>query len=920
MVFKEGQRWISEMEPELGLGVIQRVDHRRVTIEFPAAACTRQYATESARLHRVSFGEGDRIQTKDGQQFVVVSVQETDGLIAYDVGEQSIPEALLCPSMSFHGPLEKLLAGLVDTSRTFDLRYQTLCHQHALKKLSVQGFLGGRVDLIPHQMYIAHEIASRVNPRVLLSDEVGLGKTIEACLVLHRLLITDRINRVLIAVPESLKHQWFVELLRKFNLLFRLMDADFCDSIIETEPDANPFLKDSLCLCSHEFLIKYPRYGKQACDAGWDMAVVDEAHHLTAGSPIYDLFSALSQKTGGLMLLTATPEQMGKESHFSRLQLLDPHRYFDYNQFLEQANNYFAIAKIADKIIDQDVLTERDQAILRQVVPDVELSADQSDALLRALIDRHGPGRVIFRNKRHVMPGFPKRQAHLAPLDATEDGDSYVLELADDLENNNSVEPDYEKDVRILWLVRFLKFHKSDKMLLICKSTQKAKAIEKALRYHVNIAMTLFYEELTLIQRDKNAAWFAQPDGAQLLISSEIGSEGRNFQFAHHLILFDLPFDPELLEQRIGRLDRIGQKQDVQIHVPYVVGSPQEKLVRWYHEGMNAFETNVSGCYDIYVRMRETLLSVLRGTGDVETLIRETRNLLVTIQQELEQGRDRLLEMASFRKDKAEEIVQSIASLDIDTQVEQYATRLFDHFGIQIEELHSRTYQYRFDCLSHAAFPIPVLREEGLLATFDRNQAVHLEDVEFLTWDHPMLTGAMELMLGLNQGNAALVQWKKASSSGLLLDALFVLECVAPPGLQADRFLPPTPVRIVMNHAFEDVTEEIPFQSIRRHCYDLTQSAMLENPQMKILLSQLIAESQAAVEPQKEALIRSALQESEHTLSEEYNRLQALKKVNPDVREEEIILIREQKEALQQVIEKARLRLDSVRLIILSEA
>ena len=100
---------------------------------------------------------------------------------------------------------------------------------------------------------------------------------------------------------------------------------------------------------------------------------------------------------------------------------------------------------------------------------------------------------------------------------------------------------------------------------------------------------------MTIVQRDRNAAWFSESDGARLLICSEIGSEGRNFQFAHHLILFDLPIHPELLEQRIGRLDRIGQTEDIHIHVPYVVGSPQEVLVRWFHEGLNAFEDNLEG-------------------------------------------------------------------------------------------------------------------------------------------------------------------------------------------------------------------------------------------------------------------------------------------------------------------------------------
>ena len=92
----------------------------------------------------------------------------------------------------------------------------------------MRGFVGGRIDLIPHQLYIAQEVTSRHAPRVMLSDEVGLGKTIEACLILHRLLLSGRANRILVLVPESLVHQWFVEMLRRFNVWLHIFDAERC--------------------------------------------------------------------------------------------------------------------------------------------------------------------------------------------------------------------------------------------------------------------------------------------------------------------------------------------------------------------------------------------------------------------------------------------------------------------------------------------------------------------------------------------------------------------------------------------------------------------------------------------------------------------------------------------------------------------
>jgi len=137
------------------------------------------------------------------------------------------------------------------------------------------------------------------------------------------------------------------------------------------------------------------------------------------------------------------------------------------------------------------------------------------------------------------------------------------------------------KHERLDWLAELLRGLDPEKILLICRTPAMVTAIEAALRQRVkNLKAGVFHEGLSLLQRDRNAAWFADKHGAGILLCSEIGSEGRNFQFAHHLVLYDLPLDPELLEQRIGRLDRIGQKHQVDIHIPFVTGSGQEVLAQ----------------------------------------------------------------------------------------------------------------------------------------------------------------------------------------------------------------------------------------------------------------------------------------------------------------------------------------------------
>src|SRR5699024_627714 len=126
-------------------------------------------------------------------------------------------------------------------------------------------------------------------------------------------------------------------------------------------------------------------------------------------------------------------------------------------------------------------------------------------------------------------------------------------------------------DPRVEWLLGFLTANRHEKVLVICAQAATALQLEQVLREREGIRAAVFHEGMSLLERDRAAAYFAsEEEGAQVLLCSEIGSEGRNFQFANQLVMFDLPFNPDLLEQRIGRLDRIGQNRDIDISVPYL--------------------------------------------------------------------------------------------------------------------------------------------------------------------------------------------------------------------------------------------------------------------------------------------------------------------------------------------------------------
>lgn len=371
-----GQRWVSDSEPELGLGVVIKAEFGRVDIFFPAAGEHRQFAMQTAPLRRVRFMAGDTVTTHDNKTLEVESVEERQGMLFYAGKDREISEAELSDTISFSKPEDRLMAGQIDDLRTFDLRVQALGHRAAMRQSTVRGFCGGRVDLLPHQIYIASEVAGRLVPRVLLADEVGLGKTIEASLILHRLHLTGRAGRILILVPEALVHQWFVELYRRFHLTFSIFDEERCDAIETNEENGNPFLESQLVLCGTRFLCDAPNRAQQAAEAGWDLLVVDEAHHLEwtpeVASPAYELVESLSQKIPGLLLLTATPQQLGPEGHFARLRLLDPNRYTDLDQFREETQHYGDVAEAVNRLVSGVDLTPEDEALFVKKSPHLQ--------------------------------------------------------------------------------------------------------------------------------------------------------------------------------------------------------------------------------------------------------------------------------------------------------------------------------------------------------------------------------------------------------------------------------------------------------------------------------------------------------------------------------------------------------------------
>ncbi|EPL9571708.1 RNA polymerase-associated protein RapA [Providencia rettgeri] len=966
MPFTLGQRWISDTESELGLGAVVAIDTRMVTLLFPASGENRLYSRSDAPITRVMFNEGDTITSHDGWQLQVESIEEDKGLLTYigtrldtQEADVSLREVFLDSKLTFNKPQDRLFAGQIDRMDRFALRFRARKFQSEQVKHQATGLRGIRASLIPHQLHIANEVGKRHHPRVLLADEVGLGKTIEAGMIIHQQLIAGRAERVLIIVPDSLQHQWLVEMLRRFNLRFSLFD-DSRYSEAQHDSD-NPFETEQLVLCSLDFVRRNKQRFDQLVEAGWDMMVVDEAHHLqwseAAPSREYQVIETLAENIPSVLLLTATPEQLGQESHFARLRLLDPSRFHEYAEFVAEQDNYRPVADAVSLLLSGDKLTNDQQNLLNDLIKeqDIEpllkaanLETEDGTAarqeLINMLMDRHGTSRLLFRNTRNGVKGFPRRELHslkmplptqyqtaikVAGIMGTKKDTEtrakemlYPEQIYQEFEGENATWWNF--DPRVEWLMGFLTANRNEKVLVICAKAATALQLEQVLREREAIRAAVFHEGLSLLERDRAAAYFAsQEEGAQVLLCSEIGSEGRNFQFANQLVMFDLPFNPDLLEQRIGRLDRIGQSRDISIHVPFLENTAQAVLIRWYHEGLDAFEHTCPTGRAIYDKYYQPLLQFMAEptvTEGFDEFIKTCRDEHDCLKLQLEQGRDRLLEMHSNGGDAGNQLAEEIGEGDNDTELVNFALNLFDIVGINQEDKSDNL--IILTPSDHMLVPdFPGLPQDGCTITFDREQALSREDTQFISWEHPIIRNGLDLVLSSDTGSCAvsLLKNKALPVGTLLTELIYVVEAQAPKNLQISRFLPATPVRLLIDLKGNNLSSQVEFESFNRQLNAINRhmASKLVNAVQNEVHS-VLRLSEPMVEKEAKLLIESAKDAADKALTLELSRLEALKAVNPNIRDEELDIIEEERQQLMTNIDQATWRLDAIRLVVVT--
>jgi ATP-dependent helicase HepA len=424
---------------------------------------------------------------------------------------------------------------------------------------------------------------------------------------------------------------------------------------------------------------------------------------------------------------------------------------------------------------------------------------------------------------------------------------------------------------------------------------------------------------LSLIERDRAAAYFADAEsGARALICSEIGSEGRNFQFAQHLVCYDLPAHPDLLEQRIGRLDRIGQLGVVNIHVPVTAGSIEEVRFRWFHEGLDAFETSCSIGHLIYSDLGEELTQCEQNGAISDTLLNKTIALKTQLSGQMDRGRDRLLEITSHDPEKAANLIASIERSEQTDSLIKFTDHLFDRLGIHTEAGADDTLVLK-PTENLVTGELPLLDDSGITCTFSRELALSRDDLHFLTWEHPLVRETIDVVYNSELGNAsvALIKQKSLKPGTVLIETLFTADCAAPKRLQIGRYLDQKPIRYLMTLDGRDLSEAISCEAFTRLLkpISITQSAgVIRELRTNISGALRLLETRAA--ERVTSLQETATFMLSQELNSEADRLVALGSRNGSVRADEVEMIRQIEKDSLEAITRAEARLQGIRVVV----
>ncbi|HEX8438345.1 helicase-related protein [Archangium sp.] len=803
-------------QPDWGVGHLLSIEDAgaKALVLFPAREGEPVLvSTKGGALVPHALMKGEPVQTAKGRRATVIGEEEGGrGLRRYviryaDTGEEDeMPESEVHALAPRSDLLSTLREGRVGDARAFALRKQALVLDDERRCDALGALLASRVMVKPHQVGVVQRVLSARRPRFVLADEVGLGKTIEAGMVFSALRLSGLARRVLVVAPSHLTVQWLVELFHKFNQLFTLMDSERYAQSLKELPTVSPWARFPLVVTSLEMLARGEEHREAVADEGafWDLVIIDEAHHLK-GEKAFEAAEGLAANSWGLLLLTATPMQLDPAEYHGLLTLIDAATAPTVKGFEQRLARQEELSTAVRGLLEGKDAAGAVKALAARFPEDPKLAGlKERDALLQHLAETYSLSDRLVRNRRAVVGGFSTRRLHRHPVTLSAEElktrDAALAALADStlrgaplgnllrrlesspaafgeaLRTNKAlagVAGSLKLPARDAKFSAFLEVLRgvwgsepSAKVLVFTESRDTLENLRAELGRE-GIEALAYHGDLPMVERDRQVARFRDPEGPKVLLCTEVGGEGRNFQFAHHLVHYDLPWSPATVEQRIGRLDRIGQNHPVEIHVFDPAGTLASDVLMLLADAVGVFGETVGGLDAVLEEVEERLTELaLLPRESRMAYASELKARVETARAQVKRAYDPLLDIRSFDREAVarlvtraqermgveadeedestlEEGLWSVAR-DLDERLEESVTELARRVGIGVD---TDEQVDAFQCALHFGHAlkveglpgIDITEDRTVLGTFWRDTAVEAEELEYFATGHPIV-------------------------------------------------------------------------------------------------------------------------------------------------------------------------------------
>jgi ATP-dependent helicase HepA len=697
-MLKPGDKVLHQFNPELGPGEVLDMTGERMRVHFPRGGETLEFSVREHAFTPLVLPEGadpDRWHEAFHEDMVErLARTETDSLEAWE------------------NRLDSLRLGRIREAE------------------GLGSFLGGRIEIFPHQIHVAEQAVATDPVRWLLADEVGLGKTVESCLILSRLLRLRRAERILIVTPASLTVQWLGELYRKFHQVFVLLDAQRRQDVgKDFGSDFNPFEVHPRSVIALEDLVDEAELVRRAESARIDLLVVDEAHRLERrpghpGSPSYRAIAPLCAASRHVLLLSATPLEADAHGFFRLLELLRPGEYPSWDAFRKNLDRGEPLYPCTSATTRPDI-----GGLPPRVPRPVDLS---------------------------LWPEIVEREREALGVPAT---DALEQKRRAERLQEAMARPTGPQDPRLHWILEQEPGwrRRGDKYLIFVHRRESLEILKKEIERVTFQRVGVFHEDLPPATQDLEVAQFAFPDGP-------------DFHFCRGLVLFDLPWDPVLVEQRIGRLDRINRTEPVEIVYFLPPGGFAAQVGRLYEE-LGIFHEPLGGLDRSLGHVEDAIRSATAEDVpelDIPTVVRETQEARGRMNRALYHD----LHRSRYRPEGAEAILARIPA-DLEDRTANVVLEACRQFGFEtVAKPGHDTWYIEF---GHEAVveSLPGVPEGSRwLGTFNREEAVERETLDFFASGHPLVEG---ILLELEDGHRGQVAFMNIAGTGMTGEGLAVI-------------------------------------------------------------------------------------------------------------------------------------------------